>query len=196
MPVLIIVGGPNGCGKSTFAKGATGTAVLLGEKPINPDNLTAELQARQRPLSRRAADLVGVERAEKAVWRAIAEGRSAAVETVLSSDKYLAAVDAARERTYATRLIFVAVARVATAIERVAARVSRGGHGVPRAKIRARWKRSHTNLLRFEARVDDLLVFSNDGPEQVLVAARLGRSQPVVIYDPDALPEVSRQLVL
>ncbi len=143
---LVIVGGVNGCGKSTFARQAAGTDTLLGQAPINPDDLTlaAQKEAVQRrfDLGRSGANLVAVERAEKAVWRAIAEGRSAAVETVLSSAKFVDVVAAAGRRQYRTRLVFVALPTVDLAIERVAARVKAGGHGVPEEQIRSRWVRA------------------------------------------------------
>jgi predicted ABC-type ATPase len=88
-PSIVIVAGVNGCGKSTFAATAAGRAALLGQTAINPDQLTQEASAQVPELGATGANLVGVERAEKAVWRAIAEGKSAAIETVLSSTKFL-----------------------------------------------------------------------------------------------------------
>src|SRR5580692_7950428 len=97
-PCFVIVGGINGSGKSTFAKRAAGTTLLLHQTAINPDDLTTEAKARYRTFDQTAANLIGVERAEKGVWRAISEGRSVAVETVLSSDKFVPCVRAARRR--------------------------------------------------------------------------------------------------
>jgi predicted ABC-type ATPase len=39
-PVFVLVGGPNGCGKSTFARQAARTRLLLGTTAINPDEIT------------------------------------------------------------------------------------------------------------------------------------------------------------
>jgi predicted ABC-type ATPase len=82
------VGGINGSGKSTFAATAARSETLLEQVPINPDSLTleAEREAQRKgfDLGQSGANLVAVERAEKAVWRAIAKAESAAVETVLS----------------------------------------------------------------------------------------------------------------
>jgi predicted ABC-type ATPase len=136
-PVFVIVGGPNGCGKSTFAKNAAGTGLLLGETTINPDDITQSVHAEFRRFSRRGANVVAAERTEKAVWRAIAEGRNVAVETVLSTDKYRPFVTAARARGYRTRLIFVAVADAERAIERVAIRREREAMVCPKRKYGA-----------------------------------------------------------
>jgi predicted ABC-type ATPase len=196
---LVIVGGVNGCGKSTFARTASGTDVLLHQAPINPDDLTQaaikEAAERHFDLGSGGANLVAVERAEKAVWRAIAQSESAAIETVLSSPKYLALVETARKRRYRTRLVFVALPTVELAIERVAARVKLGGHDVPEKQIRSRWSRAHANLVRFASEVDDVLVFSNEGTEPMLVAERVGRQSAVRLIDENALPSVTKALV-
>jgi predicted ABC-type ATPase len=116
---LVIVGGPNGSGKSTFARQAAGTKVLLGTSTINPDELTQAVARAVPAVAAEAANLIGVERAEKAVWRAIAEGKSVAIETVLSTDKFLPAVAAAALRGFRTRLVFVSLPEVEIAIARI-----------------------------------------------------------------------------
>jgi predicted ABC-type ATPase len=193
------VGGINGSGKSTFAATAARSETLLEQVPINPDSLTleAEREAQRKgfDLGQSGANLVAVERAEKAVWRAIAKAESAAVETVLSSDKYVQVVEAARARGFRTRLVFVGVPTVEVAIGRVRARVAAGGHGVSDDQIRSRWPRTHDNLTVFVRIVDDVLVFSNDS-EPTLVAERVGRSQNVRVLDLETLPAVSAALGL
>jgi predicted ABC-type ATPase len=92
----VIVGGVNGSGKSTFAKRAAGTELLFGQSAINPDELSKQAKRDMPSLNDPGAALAGAERAEKAVWRAIAEGNSVALETVLSSEKFIPVLSAAR----------------------------------------------------------------------------------------------------
>lgn len=194
-PCLVIVCGPNGCGKSTFARNAAGSARLLGTTAIDPDDLTREALRDDPSRSLSSANIIGVERAEKAVWRAIAEGASVAIETVLSSKKFLPIVAAARLRRFHSRLVFVALPSVSLAIARVNARVAAGGHDVPEARIRSRWTRSHINLRRFAYRVDDLFVFSNAALNKpLLIAERIGRHSRIRWRRPDDLPDVRRRL--
>lgn len=193
-PLLVIVGGINGCGKTTLAKVA-GDEIFLGQTAINPDDLTRDVLKKSRALEGDAANLVGVERAEKAVWRAIAEGDNVAIETVLSSEKFIPVVRAARDRGYHTRLIYIALPSVKLAIERVGQRVKLGGHDVPEAKIRSRWPRTHEMLGRMLKEVDDVIVFSNGGLSPVLVGERMDGA-PFRLYLPDELPEVTRRLGL
>lgn len=138
--------------------------------------------------------MVGVERAEKAVWRAIAEWKSTAIETVLSTTKFLPLVQAARKRRYRTRLIFIGLPTVGLALERIRSRVAQGGHDVPEDKVRDRWNRAHDNLVVFTRVVDDVLIFSNVGAIPIPVAERAGRSSLRVI-DELALPDVASRLL-
>jgi predicted ABC-type ATPase len=104
-------------------------------------------------------------------------------------------VVAARLRQYRTRLVFVALPTVDLAIERVAARVKAGGHGVPEEQIRSRWVRAHKNLLLFASLVDDVMVFSNEGTKALLVAERVGRQRAMRLIDEEALPAVTAALL-
>lgn len=199
-PALVIVGGVNGSGKSTFAAKAAGTELLLLQTAINPDAMSqdaaAEAEKRGLDLGNHGANLVGVERAEKAAWQAVAEHRSAALETVLSTDKLVPLVKAAKVRGFRTRLVFVALPTVELCIERVAVRVRQGGHPVPADRIRKRWDAAHDNLVLFLALVDDVLVFANLDPVvPALVFERVGAEGVAVLRDREILPEVTRRLV-
>ena len=193
-PCVVIIGGVNGSGKSTFAQRAAGTDLLLGQVAINPDELSKQAMQDMPALNDPGASLAGAEKAEKAVWRAIAEGRSVAVETVLSSDKFEPVLFAARNREYRIRLIFVALPSVEYSLERIADRVLKGGHDVPSDKVRSRWSKAHDNLVRFLALVDDVLVFSNIENSPILVAQRIGGGGTLELRDSLALPEVTRRL--
>ena len=199
-PAFVIVGGVNGSGKSTFAAKAAGTDLLLRQTAINPDTLSqqAEAEAKRRglDLGNHDANIVGVERAETAAWKAVAEHRSAALETVLSTDKLVPLVRAASAREFRTRLVFVALPTVDLCIERVEVRVRQGGHAVPADRIRKRWRAAHDNLVRFLNLVDDVLVFANLDPVvPTLVFERVGVDGIAVLRDREILPEVTRRLV-
>jgi predicted ABC-type ATPase len=191
---IVIVAGVNGSGKSTFAASAAGQDALLGQTAINPDDLTIAALSELPSLDPSGANVIGVERAEKAVWKAIAEGESAAIETVLSSLKFRPVVVAARRRRYRTRLIFIGLPSVDIAIDRIRARVASGGHDVPATKVRERWFRAHDNLVIFAGLVDDVLVFSNVGPVPQPVAERSG-TKSFRLLDADALPDVTNRLL-
>ena len=173
----------------------------MRQTAINPDSMSreAEVEAKKRgfDLGDHGANLIGVERAEKAAWQAVAEHRSAALETVLSTDKLVSLVTAARARGFRTRLVFVALPTVELCIERVEVRVRQGGHRVPADRIRKRWNAAHDNLVRFLDLVDDVLVFANLDPVvPSLVFERVSTDGIAVLRDREILPEVTRRLII
>ena len=107
----------------------------------------------------------------RSVSKAIAEAENVAIETVLSSDKFIPVVRAARRRGYLTRLIYIGLPSVELAIERVAG----GGHDVPKAKIRSRWSRTHAMFALIRDEVDDVIVIRRRGSRS-FVAPGLCRS--------------------
>ena len=84
-PRLVIIAGANGAGKSTIAAAPHARSLLGDARAINPDEYTRALRERHS-LPRDAANLLAVVQTELEVWRALAEGKSVAVETVLSTD--------------------------------------------------------------------------------------------------------------
>ena len=74
--------------------------------------------------------------------------KSLIAETVFANEAYFRLIRRAKEFGYTVRLVFVGVPTVEDAIERVAARVTNGGHDVRESDIRRRWPIAHTNLAR------------------------------------------------
>lgn len=91
-------------------------------------------------------------------------------------------------------MIYVALRSADQAIERVHNRKKLGGHDVPEAKIRARWKGSLDNLGRFTPLADRLLAFSNASDEGNAVLIARKRRGVLEIVDPDSLPEITQRL--
>jgi predicted ABC-type ATPase len=181
-PELLLVAGINGAGKSTFAS-ARGNC-------LDPDKLARGIA--RWVLVPVLANWIAVEYIERRVARAIRRGESIAVETVLSSNKYMKHVRRARERGFRIAIVYVALSSVELSIERVATRVRAGGHNVPEAKIRDRWTRSLDNLAAFAPLVDRLEVVDNSDIEPALVAYKDSAGR-VVVLRPDQVPEVARR---
>jgi hypothetical protein len=59
------------------------------------------------------------------------------------------------------RISFVGLSSPELHIQRVQARVSRGGHNIPEPKIRARWEASRKNLIRLLPHVAELALLVN-----------------------------------
>jgi predicted ABC-type ATPase len=150
-PVIVAIAGPNGAGKTTFYHAHLQRA---GLRFVNADVLGRELSL--EPYA--AASLAD------ALRRQLAEQReSFAFETVFSDpvgDK-LAFLTAAAEAGYNVVLCFIGLTGPDLSEERVAMRVSQGGHDVPADKLIARFPRTLSNLRRAIHALPHVCVFDN-----------------------------------
>lgn len=150
-PVIVAIAGPNGAGKSTFYDAHVAPA---GLRLVNADVLAQQLGSDPYAAAKKAA----------AIRRALAQNReSFAFETVFSDpagDKLKFLQDAAASG-YTVVLCFVGVASAAISEERVAMRVSQGGHDVPAAKLRSRFPRTLRNLKAAAKTLPRVLVYDN-----------------------------------
>jgi predicted ABC-type ATPase len=194
-PWLVVLGGINGAGKSTLAESLAEDPSLEGAVFLNPDRATSEIRVADPFRSKRAADFAGLRAVSQEIERLLEARRSFVAETVFANEAYLRLIQRANRHGYATRLIFVGVFAIEDAIERVAARVKKGGHDVREADIRRRWPIAHANLARAVPIVDEVIVFSNSGygiSPRIIAVTKRGE---VTILDPTALPAVTAALV-
>jgi predicted ABC-type ATPase len=194
---LWIVAGVNGAGKTTLTRRLWPLIASFGSPGpvLNPDELTMALLLREPELPRDEANRRAAEMAEQQLRAKINRSESVIVETVLSSDKYKPYLKRARRKGMRIGLIYVALSSPELAIDRIRIRVAMGGHDVPQEKVRVRWSRSLDNLAWFSARVDRLLVFSNDNPNGEPLWIADGTKGRVRVLLPDALPEVTQRLI-
>jgi predicted ABC-type ATPase len=181
-PTFWIVAGPNGSGKSSLYGNTDIEAFDQSIWIINPDLLTLRIRQVEK-LSLTEANIEAVTRIEAWLDASIRAHQTVGVETVLSTDKYRRLVQAAKQRQFEFRLIFVMLQTPDLNVQRVRLRVSKGGHDVPEAKIRDRWKRSLAQLPWFLDQADQAALFDNSGA----VPRLIGRKQDgAVLVDPDA----------
>lgn len=150
-PVVVALAGPNGAGKSTFY-GAHLKAT--GLRFINADVLARELEVD----AYRAAELAGALRE-----KLLEQRESFIFETVFSDpvgDKASFLQRAARVG-YNVILCFIGISDPAMSEERVAMRVTQGGHDVPGEKLAQRFPRTLTNLSKSIRTLPHVLVFDN-----------------------------------
>ena len=150
-PIVVATAGPNGAGKTTFYHAHLAPA---GLRLVNADVLALEL---------------GISPAEamttaNALRRALVARRESFVfETVFSDpvgDKLSFLADTAASG-YTVVLCFIGLASADQSDERVAMRVSQGGHDVPADKIRSRFARTLSNLHAAIERLPHVMVFDN-----------------------------------
>jgi len=151
-PVMVALAGPNGAGKTTFYEAHLKAA---GVRFLNADVMAGELGINAYPAAEIAARL----RQEF-----VSQGESFVFETVFSDpvgDK-LAFLKQSARQGYAVVMCFIGLADSDRSEERVAMRVSQGGHDVPTHKLTARFPRTMTNLKQAMRDLPCVLVFDND----------------------------------
>jgi predicted ABC-type ATPase len=191
-PQFWLIAGANGSGKTTVASKPEFRGILAVEEMLNPDEITREIQLRHPRLDIDHANRHAADETEVRVKLAILQRRSFAVETVLSTLKYLLYALRAQAMGYVVSMVYVAVRTPDVAVQRVAFRVQAGGHDVPVEKIRSRWVRSHEILGAFVPHLDSLFVFDNTEENAELVARKT--KSRVEILAPGRLPKIDEVL--
>ena len=151
-PIVVALAGPNGAGKSTFFEAHLKSGGLWF---LNADVLAKELEVDAYDAARMVAAL----RVEL-----VRQRESFVFETVFSDpvgDK-LAFLKQTAQSGYAVVLCFIGIAEANTSEQRVAMRVSQGGHDVPTEKLIARFPRTLANLSAAIRELPCVLVFDND----------------------------------
>lgn len=92
-------------------------------------------------------------------------------ETTLSGLAHLGLIRELKQRGYTTHLFYLWIPTAALALSRVRARVEGGGHDVPEAVVKRRFRRSISNFLRrYRGAVDHWILFDNSGQRPTAIA--------------------------
>ncbi len=151
-PVIVALAGPNGAGKSTFYRAHLAEA---GLRFVNADVLSREL---------RIGPYEAAKVADSLRRELVKQRESFVFETVFSDpagDKLAFLKDAAAAG-YTVLLCFIGISGPATSEQRVAMRVSQGGHDVPTDKLQTRYPRILANLRSALRELPHVWVFDND----------------------------------
>jgi len=153
---LVIIAGPNGSGKSTLASN-----LVLPKPFINADMYAKNKYAHIANEQERAI-LSSFAVAQK-IKECIALQKSFAFETVFAVDKLPQFVLAAKKNNYYITLHFVALENVLNNIERVAKRVSQGGHNIATDLIKTRHSKTMALLPQLLSVSDRAILYDNTG---------------------------------
>src|SRR5437764_1055473 len=142
-PSVIVLAGPNGAGKTTASR--TVLAEMLRVVTfVNADVIAQGLAGFDPDSAAIEASRIMLERLQ-----ALAAQRSDfAFETTLAGRTQAGWLKSLRESGYRVELVYFWIASADLAVSRVAERVRLGGHSVPEATIRQRYRRSLRNLFR------------------------------------------------
>lgn len=157
-PVLIIIAGPNGSGKTTITSRILRHEWLEGVIYINPDQVAQE---RFGDWNSNEAVMQAAQYCEEQREACLRDGQSLIFETVLSSEGKVDFIRRAHEAGYFIRLFFVATSHPTINAARIAQRVMEGGHDVPIAKVISRYYKSILNCKRCFSLADRVYVYDN-----------------------------------
>jgi len=172
-PELWIIAGANGSGKSTAYSRSSIEAPAGSIWIINPDLLAARIAEHDGVPLLPDANISAVTRIEAWLYASVAAHQTVGVETVLSTPKYRALVEAAHAQGFSVRLIYVFLTSADLNVARVRRRVAEGGHDVAEAAIRDRRRRSFEQLAWFFEHADRAEIYDNSGAETRLVVTKL-----------------------
>ena len=157
-PVLIVIAGPNGSGKTTITSKILRHEWLEGAVYVNPDQVA---QDKFGDWNSPEAVLQAAQYCEQQRDACLKDGQSLIFETVLSSEGKVDFIRRAHEAGYFIRLFFVSTSHPSINSSRIAKRVMKGGHDVPITKIISRYQKSIVNCKRCAAMADRVYVYDN-----------------------------------
>lgn len=175
---LYIISGPNGAGKTTASYSVlpkilqckefvNADEIARGLSPFNPESVAVEAG---RLMLNRIRDL-------------LSRNESFSIETTLATRSYFRLVENAHRQGYEVTLLFFWLKSPEQAMERVAERVSKGGHNIPKDIIVRRYYEGIDNLFKIYMPIVDTWVLVNNSETPRSIIASGGKGQPSQIIN-------------
>lgn len=155
---LAVLAGANGAGKSSVIGGALRAEGLTF---FNPDAAVQAVLHSAPQLTIEQATRLAVREGVRLLKHAVDARQDYAFETTLSGAGVTQHLYLAAQRGMDVIVWFVGLASPELHLERIAARVARGGHDVAESDVRRRFDRSRANLIRVLRYVAEAWVYDN-----------------------------------
>ena len=183
MKLYTIIGGVNGCGKSSL------TGALKAERSdlgliIDVDKLAAQL----------GSPVEGGKAAVRKIDECLEKGISFTQETTLSGARTERTIRRAKERGYTIRLYYIGLDTMEESLGRIANRVAKGGHDIPREDVERRFSTRFADVLRVLPYCDEARFFDNDNGFVEVAEYRNGELIPRVSNPPRWLLELMERV--
>ncbi len=163
---VYIIAGPNGSGKTTFAKKFLPDYAKC-QYFINADLIAQGLS----PFSPRIAAIKAGRLVLEQVRSMAEKGFDFAFETTFSGKSYVAFLKKIKNKGYSIHLFFLWAPNTELALARIKQGVTDGGHDVPAADVRRRFNRGIHNPFKFyRPLLDTFMLFDNSGATPRLIA--------------------------
>ena len=168
---LYIVSGPNGAGKTTASytvlprilqcrEFVNADEIAHGLSPFNPESVAIEAG---RLMLQRIKDL-------------LSHNQSFSIETTLSTRSYYRLIEKAHRQGYNVTLLYFWLHSPELALQRVAERVSKGGHNVAEHIVRRRYYEGIRNFFNIYAPIVDywMLIDNSEVPRAIIAKGGKG----------------------
>jgi predicted ABC-type ATPase len=188
-PKIIAIAGPNGAGKSTLAPFLLRDAFGVTDY-VNADTIAEGLSAFEPQSAAIEAGRVMLCR----IRNLTEQRKTFAFESTLSGRTPARWIEIAKREGLEFHLLFLWLESEELAIERVAERVRRGGHDVPEAVIRRRYRLGIRNFFEiYQQRADEWMMLDTSLSNTDLIA--VGRSNNVpIIHQPDKWQKICEEV--
>lgn len=183
MKLYTIIGGVNGCGKSSL------TGTLKAERNdlgtiIDPDKLSAKLGGYG----------AGGRAAVEKINECLAKGLNLTQETTLAGARTERTIRRAKELGYTIRLYYVGLDSLEESLLRIENRVRKGGHDIPRQDVERRYAGRFEALAKVLPYCDEACFFDNDNGFVEVARYQNGELLTITQNPPKWLRELMRIL--
>ena len=189
-PNLYIIAGPNGAGKTTASY------TLLPEMLnclnfVNADEIARGLS----PFSPETVDIQAARIMLQRIDELLAQKVDFAIETTLATRSYVQLIKRAQTIGYKVHLLFFYLESPEQAIQRVAQRVSEGGHNIPEEVIRRRFVRGIDNLINLYLPIcDSVLVYNNIKTPAQLIARKKNQCENIEVLNTEMWNQLKHKI--
>ena len=191
-PVLIVIAGPNGSGKTSVTSKLLHHEWMEDAIYVNPDIVAQE---KFGDWNSPEAIMQSVKYCEHLREKCLAEKHSLIFETVLSVEDKVDFIRRAHEAGFFIRLFFVCIKTPQVNAARIAKRVMEGGHDVPIMKIISRYQKSIINCRKAAQYADKTYLYDNSiDNQEVTPLYRMNFGKLAKQYV-EALPEWARLIL-
>ena len=175
---LYIVSGPNGAGKTTASytvlprilqcrEFVNADEIAHGLSPFNPESVAIEAG---RLMLQRIKDL-------------LSHNQSFSIETTLSTRSYYQLIEKAHRQGYNVTLLYFWLHSPELALQRVAERVSKGGHNVAEHIVRRRYYEGIRNFFNIYAPIVDYWMLIDNSEVPRAIVAKGGKEVGLIVND-------------
>ena len=178
MPEIFIIAGCNGAGKTTAAYNLL-PSVFHTTEFINADEIARGINPENAEAASFSAGKIMLQK----INEFIANKKSFAFETTLSGNNYFEIIKYAKENGFTVTLFYVYLERFELAVERVALRVLKGGHNIPKHTIERRYFKGLFNLKKYLLAVDEWYILDNSKTAYSYIAKSIDKEEEIINFD-------------